>query len=88
MSPELETLDQLLGGKLPLVAILKLYPDQQAFQRGVVGLLCAGDVRLSAVDEVEVPAWRRRELFVEGAVVKELDRLYLAITEQGARRIE
>ena len=33
MSPELETLDQLLGGDLPLTVIRKLFPDAERFVR-------------------------------------------------------
>jgi hypothetical protein len=87
MSPELETLDQLLCGALSLGIILRLYPDASAFQRGVHGLLSVGDVRLLAGDGIEVPAWRWRELFIEGGVMNTLDQLMLDITDQGARRI-
>jgi hypothetical protein len=87
MSSELETLDQLLGGALSLEIILRVYPDANAFQRGVHGLLSNGDVRLLADDGVEVPSWRWRELFIEGGVTKELDQLKLDITEQGVRKI-
>ena len=87
MSPELETLDQLLGGVLSLDVIFKLYPDREAFQPSVHGLLSAGDVRPITREGVEVPPWRWRELFIEGGVMKALDQLTLDITEQGARRV-
>jgi hypothetical protein len=41
-SPELETLDQLLGGDLPLTTIRELYPNDAAFLQGVLGLLKSG----------------------------------------------
>lgn len=87
MSPELETLDQLLGGVLSLDIILRLYPDTEAFQRGVHGLLSGGDVRLLTDEGVEVPPWRWRELFIEGGVMQALDHLMLDLTDQGARRV-
>jgi hypothetical protein len=87
MTPELETLDQLLGGDLPLRVIRDLYPDADRFKRGVLGLLSCGDVRLLDTDKSEVPAWRWRELFAEGAVVSDLEWLKLSITTQGARRV-
>lgn len=86
MTPELETLDQLLCGDLPLKVIQELYPDADHFRRAVLGLLSCGDVRLLSMDQSEVPTWRWRELFVEGAVVDELPSLKLSITPQGARR--
>jgi hypothetical protein len=87
MSAELETLDQLLGGELPLAVIRNLYPDVDAFTRGVLGLLSSGDVCLLMVDKTIVPRWRWRELFVDGAVMKELGGLNLRITAKGAHRI-
>jgi hypothetical protein len=87
MTPELETLDQLVGGDLPLKIIRGLYPDAEAFRRGVLGLLSCGDVLLLMIDRTEVPKWRWRELFVEGMVMDELGNMRLTITDQGARRI-
>ena len=87
MSPELETLDQLLGGELRLTIIQGLYPDEAAFMKGVLGLLASGDVRLFSVDDTEVPRWRWRELFGGGSVMSALDNMKLRITDQGIKRI-
>jgi len=87
MSPELETLDQLLGTDLRLEIVLRLYPDATAFKLGVLGLITDGDACLLTIDDIEVPPWRRRELFVDGAVIQEMDRMKLRITPQGIRRI-
>jgi hypothetical protein len=87
MSPELETLDQLTGDDLPLSVILRLYPDAVAFRQGVLGLITTGDVRLLTNDGMGVPAWRYRELFDDGIVMQELERLRLTITHQGAGRV-
>ena len=87
MSPELETLDQLLGGALPLAVIQNIYPDLEALRLGVFGLLTSGDVCLLAIDNTDVPSWRWRELFVDGSAMKELGNMRLKITAQGARRI-
>jgi hypothetical protein len=43
--PELETLDQLLGGDMPLTVIATLYSTPDAFRKGVQGLLSCGDDR-------------------------------------------
>lgn len=86
MSPELETLDQLLGGDLPLQLIRGLYPDDTAFSDGVLALLRTGDVQL-LLDGAEVPRWRWRALFDAGDVDQELPRLSLTITDQGACRV-
>jgi len=87
LTPELETLDQLLGGDLPLTIVRKFYPDDTAFIRGVLGLLNCGDVRLFARGKPDVPQWQWRELFIEGTVLKKLGKLRLDITNQGAKRV-
>jgi len=87
MSPELETLDQLLSGALPMAVIRTLYPDVDAFRLGVFGFLNSGDVTLLMNDQTEVSSWRWRKLFVDGAVMKELGNMNLQITAQGVGRI-
>jgi hypothetical protein len=87
MTPELETLDQLQGRDLPLEIILRLFPDADAFRRGVMGLIVCGDVCLLTVGGIEVPAWRHRELFVDGLVMQEMRNLKLSITAHGVGRI-
>ncbi len=86
--PELETLDQLLGGELPLSIIRALYADHESFARGVHALLLNRDVELLSEDGVVVPQWRWRELFVDGIIEKEMPVLKLRITDRGCRRIE
>ncbi|HMH00571.1 MAG TPA: hypothetical protein VK555_04110 [Terriglobales bacterium] len=87
MSPELETLDQLLGGDLSLALILPMYPSQEAFGRGVLGLLSCGDVVLMTTEGVEVPPWRWRKLFSDRIVFQQLENFRLRITPQGAGKI-
>jgi hypothetical protein len=87
MTPELETLDQLLDGDLSLKIIRKLYPDAAGFKRGAFGLLPSGGVRLLMIDKTEVPKWRWRELFVEESAMDELEEMKLTITGQGVSRI-
>lgn len=87
MSPELETLDQLLGGDLPLSTIQSLYSNVNAFRHGVHELLKSGDVRLLTAQGDEVAEWRWRELFVEGAIAEQSEDFRLEITDQGSKRI-
>jgi hypothetical protein len=86
LSPELETLDQLLGGAMSLAVIRGLYSDDASFAQSVHALLRAGDVQLISKG-VQVPQWRWRELFTEGRVFPELSQFELAATEQGVRRV-
>jgi hypothetical protein len=62
MSAEIEVLDQLLGGDLPLNIIAKLFSDQDHCRRARPALLRAGQVRILNADGVAIPDWRYREL--------------------------
>lgn len=86
MSPELETLDQLLGGDLPLSVIRNLYPSSEGFQRGILGLLFSGDVLLLPSDKTALArrSWRDK---LERFVDKPNCSYYLRITSQGVNRI-
>ena len=82
VSAELDVLDQLQGGDLPLAVIRQVFPDDAAFIRGIFGLLAAGDVRLLRRSEL-VAHWEWWNILSGG----DLDDLTLSLTEQGAARI-
>jgi hypothetical protein len=86
MSPELETLDQLLGGDMPLAVIRGLFDDGERFVRAVAAMLNAGDVRLY-IDGDETPRWRWTEVLVAARDRAEPANARLDITEAGVRRI-
>jgi hypothetical protein len=82
MSPELETLDQLLGGDLPLPIIRGLFGEESRFVRAIEAMLEAGEVRLIEGDDTDVSRWRWREVLTTPAA-----NTRLSITEAGVRRI-
>ena len=83
ISPELETLDQLQGGDLPVATIRGLYASADAFVKGVSGLLASGDVKL-AYNGAEVPKWQWATLLT---AIRPKDGAFLTLTAQGAMRI-
>ena len=83
-SPEQETLDQLMGGHMPLKVIRAIFPDTARFSRGIGALLANDDIRLSQ-DGADIPEWRRSTLFADGADIA--DTLILSLTESGAKKI-
>jgi hypothetical protein len=85
-APELETLDQLLGGDMPLTVVAKLYSSPEAFQTGIKGLLSCGDVLLLDTEGNAVPAWRWREVF-DLSSAENLGQFRLHVTPQGAKRV-
>jgi len=86
LSPELETLDQLLGGDVPLSVIRTIFPDDDACFRGVASLVRGGDVLLLNEGD-PVPEWRVRELLDDRTVVGSMEDFSLHLTNQGASRI-
>ena len=60
MSLELETLDQLCGGDMPLSVIRQIFADGRHFERAILAMLDDGDVRLLRNGTVAAPwEWRR-----------------------------
>jgi hypothetical protein len=86
MSPVLETLDQLLGGDLPLAVVRELFETDVRLVQAVAAMLHTGEVRLYA-DGIEVPRWRWGEVLATACDQSSLAGARLAITEVGARRI-
>jgi hypothetical protein len=80
MSPELETLDQLLGGDLSVATVRTLFDADDRFISAVTAMLHAGKLRLSAND-VEVPPWRWQSVLAGEPQAR------LSITPSGARSI-
>ena len=87
MSPELETLDQLQGGDLPLATLASLFPSIDAFRSGILGLLSCGDIVLTAPNGADVLQWRWKELLSGKSALEGLSHIQVKITPQGARRI-
>jgi hypothetical protein len=86
-SPEMETLDQLLGGEMRLTFIRRVYDCNEAFTRGVLGLLQSGEVKLFDQSHTEVPRWRWRPLFEQGEVLSAMESCKLDVTEAGAAKV-
>lgn len=86
-APELETLDQLLGGDMPLTVIAKLYSSPESFRTGIGGLLACGDVLLLEANGNAIPSWRWREVFETGSDAEQLGQFQLRVTPQGAKKI-
>jgi hypothetical protein len=86
-SPERETLDQLLGGDLPLSVVRRVYDADDPFTRGILRLLQGEDVRLLDASGADVPRWRWRELLERGEVLASLPQYVLRNTPAGAAKV-
>ena len=87
MSPELETLDQLLGGDMPLGVVTSLFPDEAHARRAIVAMLAAGELRLLDADGAAVSAWQVSELERQSGSWRSDTQYRLTLTDAGARRI-
>jgi hypothetical protein len=86
MAPELETLDQLLGGDLPPAVIRGLFETDDRFARAIAAMLRDAEVRLR-VDGVDVPRRRWREVLAAACTPSGPTGARLEITDAGVRRI-
>jgi hypothetical protein len=86
MSPELETLDQLLGGPMSTTAIRSLYNNADHFVAAITEMLQSGELKLSA-GSVEVPQYRWASVLRLSGADARTQRAKLDITEAGSRRI-
>ncbi len=87
MSPDLETLEQLLGGDLPIAVIRGLFDNDSHFARAIEAMLCEMEIRLLNSDDSEVPKWRWRGVLVAATAGPEKEDYRLSITDKGGRRI-
>ena len=87
MTPELEVLDQLQGGDLPLEVIAKLFEDQARFLKALSRMVEAGEVALNDTTGQAIPLWRFQEIARTGEAGAGASSLRVSITEVGARRI-
>ena len=85
MSPELEVLDQLQGGDLPLSVVSALFADEAQARRALGALLAEGTVALHAADGQPVPTWQLGELARQARPWRMESRYRLALTDAGAR---
>lgn len=69
-----------------LSVVRRIFPSDESFSQGVLGLLQSGDVRLFDESTREVPRWRWRTMFKDGEVLQALDSFTLDITETGAAK--
>jgi hypothetical protein len=87
MSPELEALDQLQGGDMPLRVVAALFPDEAHTRRAIAAMLAAGDLTVIDAAGAAVALWQVRDLERQPGSWHNDTEFRLAITTAGARRI-
>lgn len=87
MSLELEVLDQLEGGDMPLGVLASLFPDETHARQAIAALVAAGDVNLVDAEGAVLVRWQLSELVRQPASWRADTQYRLALTDAGARRI-
>ena len=87
MIPELEVLDQLLGGDLPVNVIAGLFSESSRCRKAIGAMLHQGEILLLDPEGSPLPIWRYRELQSNDDFWSEGTLYRLSITEIGAKRI-
>lgn len=87
MSPELEVLDQLIGGDLSLDVIAGLFPEEDHCRRAVQAMLHSGYVLVLDEKGLSIPEWRYLELRDQSEIWKRGTPYRMSITDAGAKRV-
>jgi hypothetical protein len=87
MSPELEALNQLQGGDMPLGVVASLFPDEAHARRAIAAMLGAGELKLLDAEGAALSSWQLRELESQPGSWRADTQYRVAITDSGARRI-
>jgi len=87
MTPEIEVLDQLLGGDLPLNVIAGLFPSLSLCQTALSSMVLDGQVNVLDPSGSVIPAWRLRELWAECESWRAGTEYRVTVTDEGARRV-
>jgi hypothetical protein len=87
MSPELETLDQLSGGSLPLEVLRTLFPSNDSFCIALKGLAESGEIVIVQLGLGPVPSWQLDALNRSGQAWWSTGTFSAELTDVGARRI-
>ena len=87
MSLELEVLDQLQGGDLPLRVVASLFPEEAHARRAIAALLLAGEIALLDAKGAAVAPWQLRELDRQPGSWRTDSQYHLSLTDAGARRV-
>jgi hypothetical protein len=85
--PEMEMIDQLIGGDLPLTAVSRLF-DSDERARKVVGLYLGKGIVVFIRQESTMPLWESLTLLRNPEPLERHEEVRVSITDYGARAFE
>ncbi len=87
MTPELEVLDQLQGGDLPLDVIANLFQDRARFIIALSRMIEADEIRLNDAAGQAIPLWRFQQISRTGEIGAAASSIRVSLTDVGTRRV-
>jgi hypothetical protein len=87
MSLELEVLDQLEGGDMPLSVLASLFRDEAHALHAIAALVTTGEVCILDPAGTVLAPWQMRELELQPSSWRAATQYQLRLTAAGARRI-
>ena len=85
--PEMEMIEQLIGGDLPLAAVRSLF-DSDERARKVVGLYLGKGIVVFTRQECTMPLWESLALLRNPEPLERHEQVRVLLTEYGARAFE
>jgi hypothetical protein len=88
-SSEIEILDQLSGGDMPLRILIPLFPSTQHGRIGIGALFDAGEIRVLDAAGQELAKWQRQGLLrlSDAEWTQKAVRLSAGVTDHGLKRL-
>ena len=86
-SPEMELIDQLLGGDLPLPAVARLFPEEARARLALMQYVSDDVVALREQGAV-LPTWRSQELLRQPEPFDKDSDIHVSLTDKGAKAFQ
>ena len=82
--PEIEVIDQLLRGDLPLPVVCRLFPDDERARRALAHYVSKRVIVLTRKDVV-LASWKCQEMFRQSERLDQYSEVRVSLTDRGAR---
>jgi hypothetical protein len=88
MSPELEMIDQLLGGDLSLPVVRGFFPDDDRARRALANYVSKGVVLFITDKEGVLPKWKCEEMFRRLEPLEHHNEVRVSLTHKAAKMFD
>jgi hypothetical protein len=88
MSPELDVIEQLAGGDLPLPIICGLFDEDDRAKRALANYISKGVVLFISDREGVLPRWKCEEILRQAVHLDRHTEVRVSLTDKGAKVLE